>query len=886
MVASTFPKPREGREYRGSTQPADGPAASRNRVSEAKIVDYWDRQIKAAEILAEQNKKDAVEAEQFFRGDPEAWMSKKTWDGPTTQENVFYRDVMVLSGQVVYSDPKALVTTARGEKLAAMAKATQKLANKTIKQQKYKEQIRRALIRAIFRNIAFVYHSWDPFTGLPSISYCNNEVWPDNDCEGDLANADWIVEEFYPALTDILADGDISPEVKRELLRTKTLLKFYSEETAKDAESGKGAAAACGKVRAFRVWSKRGAAPFKKGMSSDGDDLNLDSLAGSLDDDEREANETPAKSWAPGGGKVGYTAHAPMGGKTDLGEVAAAAGVGLDPKPEQDVIADQIEAKEEEDRVLLVLVDGYRKIVKQGPWPLDHFGRREWPYSMIRLTDLPGDIYGVSLFKVLRPLLRIMNFILSFWFADARESVRRDNFYDEDALADASQEEKLSSGVHNQWIKTKKGRVNNSVYTHEYAPRGDSPIFRLYEVVKKAHDDTSGINDIARGSAGDVEKTKAEAQMLNDRASEALGLIVDSVDDFIRDIASKTVMGLQRHIEKTSTWTACETCKGAGEVQGQDLADVAMVGPGAMVPCPECQGSGHGENVIRKGADWFLDPDVAVGWDDSFTLEQIRAELTVDVEPGSTRRSNQERKQRSLVELFSVVGPIYEKYGLFRPFFEFITRIVLASELPDAEGLAPTQKEIEEGVAQVQAQMQAAMQAQAAQAAPAEKGPTPEQLEIEKRKFALEEEKARKEMGRGDEDAVRKREVEDRDFGHRKALEEQRLQLDRERQVAEQAPTQQVMQAYQQQLAQFMQVQQAQAAERVQIGAQLASIAAALADTVKALQGKVTAIAGASEEVKAAVADALGAGKDGKKKEFRVERDARGRMERVVEVGA
>ncbi|MEK7384179.1 MAG: hypothetical protein AAB262_12950, partial [Elusimicrobiota bacterium] len=208
------------------------------------------------------------------------------------------------------------------------------------------------------------------------------------------------------------------------------------------------------------------------------------------------------------------------------------------------------------------------------------------------------------------------------------------------------------------------------------------------------HDDTSGINDIARGSAGDVEKTKAEAQMLSDRASEALGLIVDSVDDFIRDIAQKTVMALQRYVEKASTWTTCETCKGTGGVASQDLADVPMVGPAPAVTCPECNGTGRGANVIRKGADWFLDPEDAAGWDDSLTLEQIRAELVVDVEPGSTRRSNQERKQRSLVELFAVVAPIYEKYGLFRPFFEFVTRIVLTSELPDAEGLAPTTAEI------------------------------------------------------------------------------------------------------------------------------------------------------------------------------------------------
>lgn len=684
------------------------------KATHKDVVGYWTTQIKAAEEKAKPNREDAKEAEKFYRGDPTAWEDDATWTGPTTQENIFYRDVMVMSGQLLYTDPKTVASTNRSKQYKGFAKATQNFNNYVIKEQQYKAEIKRSLIQAIFRNFACVHHYWDPHRQLPEIQWIANEVYPDVDCQGDLRRADWVVVEFFPTLDEMLADPEISDQVKKKLAEHPQAYR-YPNKGGDEAEAETGTTEAAEesapevdtkadpsriKLRAFKVYTKKGIAPNLKAKA-----LLKKAKAFGRDDDDAEEEVSDIKDVDGKDGKK----------TAKTFDITDRLGYGIPENPTPEDQEEYNESIEEglKERLCVVVVENFPLVLKATPWPLDFFDADEWPISMLRLTELPGDIYGVSLFKVLRPLLKVINFILSFWFADVRESCRRDLFVDEDAFADTGDEgggiAKLGSGVHNQAIKTKKGRAKDAVHIQEYTPRQDGPIARLLEIARRGHDDTSGVNDMARGSTGDVEKTKAEAMLLNDRASEAIGIIVDAVDDFIRDIARKTTMCLHTYVERESKYKPCKECKGTGIVKGTELEQQSLAGSDE-VPCKKCGGKGNSDVVIYKGADYFLSEDDAKNWIDDLSIDRIRAEITIDVEPGSTRRTNQERKLYQLLQLFNTVGPVLEKHGCWRAFGEMVRRIIMNTEVPDAESMAPTPEEWDAAVAVAEQMRQMAAQ--------------------------------------------------------------------------------------------------------------------------------------------------------------------------------
>lgn len=673
----TSPMRPEIKAVRDAAAPRRGLPRKKSKVPDAAICEYWFQQVKAGEEKAAANKAEAKEAEAFYRGKPEAWTNKELWDGPVTQENAFYRDVHVLSGQLMYTDPKVLISTNRGEMLMAFADSLSTLVNYTIKEQSYRNEIKRALIQAIFRNVSWVYHAWDPQRGLPCIQWCANEVWPDVDCHGDTKRAAHMIEEVYLGLDEILSDPEIDEKIKNEILDAREALRFPDGQEEHFEGKIKRSQASLIKVRAFRVWSKKGEAPHRR-------------HAPGLTNEDLESSV--------------------IEGKSEMTASPDAVGMPVTPNPATTQFTAADRAAAAEGRTLLLLIDNFKKVVKQEPWPIDCLDRDDFPYSMLRLTELPGDLYGVSLFSVLKPLFKIINFILSFWFADARTSCQRINLYDKAAIPEDAERKKLHSGEHNIWLGVEKGRVNDALGQKEFTPRSDGVLQRLLEIAKRGHDDVSGVTDMQRGAAGDVEKTKAEAQILNDRASEAIGLLVDAVDEFLRDVCRKTTMIVQRYVLKESLWEDCPTCQGTGAVDATDLEAMGVSGVDLKI-CEECGGSGHQPDPIRKGADFFLDEYKAANYRDDFTTDQIRAELAVDVEPGSTRRSNQERRQQQLIMLFNTVGPHLEKYGLFKQFFELIKRIILTSELPDAESMVPKPEDWQPAV-------EAAMAAQQAAAAP------------------------------------------------------------------------------------------------------------------------------------------------------------------------
>jgi hypothetical protein len=128
--------------------------------------------------------------------------------------------------------------------------------------------------------------------------------------------------------------------------------------------------------------------------------------------------------------------------------------------------------------------------------------------------------------------------------------------------------------------------------------------------------------------------------------------------------------------------------------------------------------------IVNPGVEQFIGPEAAEGWVEGLPARQIKAEIGVSVEPGSSSATGRMQNMNEALMTFNTLGPICQQLGLDDQFCALANAVLDKTENPM---LAQARFTVEKVKAAREAMQQAAMQAEQAAAeakAKASQGPT------------------------------------------------------------------------------------------------------------------------------------------------------------------
>lgn len=701
-----------------------------------RVWKFWDGKFKYAKKAYEQNEIDWREFLQYLHGSDSAEADPGTAGSTQSRDARFssqlaWSDFNKLVSFYSNRDPRTTCRPAKGPDWRTLAEATAMFSDRCAHECGDKAQDALAIAEAIGRNHGYVRCNWDHRRWLPIFQHVKGEVYLDPDCEGDVKAARHSIEVSEMSLSSVLADESIPADLRSELREKKDCHrrsrvmregaitnadadKDYSTDQPWDGESHSD------KVLALKIFSRDGVLPGERLKPED-------------------TKEARAGGGPKGGGKPGSMPGLEVVEVDSIHKILKAT-----PEPTDDVPPDPAAvAAIDGRRVYVLMIVGFEKILKVTPWPMDHFDHDEIPYVECRPSVVPGLLHGVAIFRAIRPYLKIINRVIEFWIESERAGAKRIVEVDKNAVQDQTELDKIDSRKLYERVMVDQ---TGGIKVTEFAGRLTS--FKdLLPAMLEMHDNVTGINEAVSGRAPDVEETASAAKMRQDQAVAALSYLENAVQDYHEKKARMRVAALQCYVPKFTVWEPCDACGGRGATMiDTDEGE-------ALAPCEACQMSGRkpGGRPLKKGADWWLPAEQAEAWRDDLSLEEIRSEVIVGVEPGSSRTDYAERRLAMLTMIADRYVVPYMQWGLPNRAQAIIRAQLLATEAPGAEDFVPTVQELQEA-AQRQAQMAAEAQAGAGKA-----GKSPEELQMqaadlhhkqamEERRVQIEEAKASAEV--------------------------------------------------------------------------------------------------------------------------------------------
>lgn len=705
----------------------DGPPAEapRNKVAmgkfpHARVRRCWeDGRLKYAEAAYKDNLRDYLDALQDLCG-PNKSEAESEGDQGTKDKKfagpIFTSDFLKLVSFFNNREPR---TTCRPADLDSkpLADATAAISDRSAYETSEKEQDTLVIAEGICRNHGYEYSGWDHYRWLPKFPYVRGELMLDPDCEGDIKAARWAILKTEMPLSDLLDDDEVLPAHKAALrdkqechrhsrvmkegaITADDAAKSYAKSEEWDGDAG------LEKVPVLKIFSRDGLLP--------GWNTKEDPEAGNDDADVPDSDKGPLDRIQRGG-----SPHSVMKPPPEVPEDAAPTAQLFDP---QDAGR----------RVYILMVVGFDKVLKVTDWPMDHLDRDELPFLEFRPIMIPGLLHGMNIYRMIRPYMKIINEAIEFWIASEKRGAKR-IIEAEDGL-DPTEMAKLESTNLYEVMKVPRRGMMGTV---EFAGRLTS-FKEMIPFMMKMHDDTTGINEAVSGRAPEVEETASAAKMRQDQAVAAISYLENAVDAFHERKARMRVAALQRYVPKETVYAPCPHCGGTGVMSVSMMGDMPI-----PEPCQECNGTGNGR-ILKKGARFWIRKQ-ADAWRDDLSLDEIRAEVVVGIEPGSSRTDYTERQLAIATSIADRYVPLYQGLGLPQRMQAVVDMHIRASGISNPDSLIPTVDEVGKAI---QAQ-QEAMAAQGQQKA----GKSPEEIQADiqtkqheaamrEREVALEERKA------------------------------------------------------------------------------------------------------------------------------------------------
>lgn len=682
-----------------------------NARDEAGEIKFWMTRIKSRLESEDYVEWDKVkkDAKDFYKGKLISDEFRKEWGGDTVELNMWRRTLIYFVDALFAQNPNFVVRPRPGrtdDRTLAAAASLEDFLRYVWSEMDMDEEARRVLKDAYFGNIAVAKWDWDKTRELPRMRWMAGRLVVDPEAHGALNRANWAVEEVSMTVLRILQDESFSLEKR----------KAYSDRigiTVADI----GSKMFDKQKKVYYVHTREGCNPIASLEVIDGGDS--------------------------------------YGSKNKL----------------------------------IIFVEDWDQYLFQTDDPFPWLDSDEFPFALLRLDETPGEFIGTPIWQMLQSMINALNWLMSYHLTDMKKKAT-------DLI-----------GVNKNIIKNPLGLVTKShmeIVECDGDPKmavaplnigkGDQTSLQGAAQVMEWLDRLAGTSEIVRGEATG-RKTAEEARYLQENSSLVLKGPGMALDGFLESCVRLLGLSSLHYIPAYSrsvgpdgqimTKAKQETIDPASGQPVQNVVDQPVAPEEAeslgAVKWADDQGNDYGMRMpdtqasmgpmgltmthpspgktLRRGVDYFVGPDAALNWPE-MPLEDIKRDLMLTFEAGSTRagwRADQQQAAQALLETF---GPIYQQVGFPDQLYELLLTIAKSSPLPDTNRLVPPRAQF---VAAFNGMMQAQTAAAQSAAAPP---PAPPPDPTKQQEVALKQQ----------------------EFGHRSQIDERKMTLEERKANAEAAP--------------------------------------------------------------------------------------------------
>jgi hypothetical protein len=286
---------------------------------------------------------------------------------------------------------------------------------------------------------------------------------------------------------------------------------------------------------------------------------------------------------------------------------------------------------------VITIALGYPVILDERPWPyvLDN---DEFPITFYRVHLYPGKFLPHSPFKPLLPLQKSMNWATTFAITQMRTMSQIKFVVDKSQMSGVADEEieKLVSLDDREVIIT-NGRMADAVQRVDFGTISQHPL-QMLPLMQQQFDDISGFQELFGGMRG--ARSATEADIREQRAQTNSALMLQAVESSMNEDV--------RHM----------------------LQIMFSVTPLKKI-----------EKIVGPEELYVFDDagePTASFWQIGMPVEDIRCEVDILLEPGSTRRVNRDQEVNDRINLLD------RKTGLLK----MLTEMMAAGLVKDQNGLA------------------------------------------------------------------------------------------------------------------------------------------------------------------------------------------------------
>lgn len=633
---------------------------SRSERDEQREIAFWWGRIEAAMKNTDHvnHLNDKKEARAFYAGDQMSSEEQADWGGDTVVANLFRRTVNFITDSVYSEDPAIRCTARRRAKNDPKYLKTSETVEMHLRyvydEEDLSTEVKSTWKDSYFGNCSGTKIDFDKERGLWRAKWVAGEIVCDPEAFGDVRRARWIAEHVQLPRYRVWQDTTFDKEARQELKERQGYTGSETDATTGNDESDGGHRTDVESL--WYIYTKEGIDPHK----------NEDST----------------------------------------------------PKVRLIVMAENF------DRWLLN---------KENPCP--YLDSDEFPYELLRIDLLPGKFNGPALWRQVSAVCKAFNWAASYHMEDMRKTASRAMGYDEDRLDDPTV---LDGRTH--MTKVACTGDPSTVVAPLNLGQADKTIFDSVNFWRDMLDKLTGIDDIARGEEG-VQKTATESEILQRNSSITMKGPGAALDRFLAGMIRKiglaslyyipafsVVVGPQGVVmtkQKVQTFemdqmTGLPIMDEMGQpVPAEQIQEVpvqwdeneaaqygAQVGPDGMVMAnPESEGK-----YLIKGIDYFHDEEAAAAWPDDIPFEQVKCDLHIKIEAGSSRAGRRAERQRNAQALLATVGLELKELGAWGHYYEILTEVVESLDLPDKDKKWPTKDEFVQMHEQQQMMLMQSMQ--------------------------------------------------------------------------------------------------------------------------------------------------------------------------------
>jgi hypothetical protein len=359
---------------------------------------------------------------------------------------------------------------------------------------------------------------------------------------------------------------------------------------------------------------------------------------------------------------------------------------------------------------MIMIVDESPYIHMDVPWP-HVFDHDEFPYTFLRFNSEEGSFWGFSDYTVTKGLQNYINWVWSFVLRKVRKSCTTKTLYNQTMSPDVI--ERLRSGKDLEMIPCNPEHMREvgALIQHIEFPDLKGELLHLLDRCKAFYDEIVGVTSYMRGglpASGSRSATQAEIE--DERAQNRLNEKLDLVEEFLSTLARKDVQIAAANIPQFDSYEVVDDVEIGYDPLEERLRIVdtsieslpyptESLKKGDMVP----QNSPvfalllevGGVEVAQRGMVSFVEEQYAQHWIDTLSVEQIRREVYIEVEHGTTRKANKTQMIQERMALLQNLVPVFMQVGLPDKVALLINDYIKAHEVPGDSDLLIQPEELQ-----------------------------------------------------------------------------------------------------------------------------------------------------------------------------------------------